>query len=156
MTLLRAFQLLGLQIDREASNLLPWLHLISWEAFRLLSLQRSNQSVVLCEAFLQGTLWTVVFVSLCAAELQGGFQPVMVVALNAVEAPRFLQTMVLVAQLSCVQKNGMPSSCDVFSGADKLLNSFSVALGAVFLLGCLPAVVLVSLRAMENLGCHRM
>ena len=44
----------SLQRDREALDLLPWLHYISWEDFRLLGLQRSSPAVVLCEAVLQG------------------------------------------------------------------------------------------------------
>ena len=61
-------------------------------AFRLFGLQRSSQAVVLCEAVLQGDLWTVVSVSLCAAEIQGGFHSVGSVVLHATKLPGVLQT----------------------------------------------------------------
>jgi hypothetical protein len=77
-------------------------------------LQWSSQAVVLCEAVLGGGEWLqiVVSVSLFEAELQGCFQSV--------------------GQLPC-----MPSSCGLFTGADKLTISCSVTLCAADLLGCL-------------------
>jgi hypothetical protein len=77
---------------------------ISWEAFRLLGLQRSSPAVVLWETVLYGVLLIVVSVSLCAADLQGGFQSLGSV-MNSVKPLGVLQTVALIAQLPCVPRN---------------------------------------------------
>ena len=135
------------QRGREAADLLPWLQQISWEAFKLLSFQRSSQAVVPCAAFLQGIIWTVVSVPLCAAELPGVFWSVGSLALHATEPLGGLQTVVSVAQLPCVQR-----SCGIFRGVDQLVTSYSVALCASDLLGCPRLWCQTALRAKDLLG----
>lgn len=82
---MEAFKLWSLQKGREAADMLPQLQQISWESFRLLSLQRRSQAVALCVVDLQDSLRTVGYVFLCAAELQGGCQTIGSVVLQAAE-----------------------------------------------------------------------
>ena len=71
----------------------------------------------------------MVSVSLCVAELQGGFHYVESGAMHATEPPGSLQTVVPVGQFPVYRgAPGMPSSCGVFRGEDKLEISCSVAL----------------------------
>ena len=95
----------------------------------------SSQTVVLCEAVLQGGLITLVPVSLCTADLQGGLQSDLSLALQHRASRRALDCGVW-----CPVYKGAPemlSSCVVYRGANKLVISFSVALCAVDLLGWL-------------------
>lgn len=96
----------------------------------MLSLQKSSQAVMLCEAVLQGCLRTVVSVSLCSVTLQSGFQSVSSVAQHIAEPLGRLQTVVPSCPV-CRRSPEMPSGCGVCCT------------------GMLQAVVLVALNTVD-------
>ena len=85
---------------REAAYLLPWQQQISWEAFRLLGLQRSSQAVVLVKMFSTGAT-DCGFCFFACSRAPEVFQSVESVALHTVEPPTptpgGLQTVVFIA-----------------------------------------------------------
>ena len=71
-----SFRRWELQKSRQSEDLWPCVQQMSWEALRLLGLQRISQAVSLCVAVLLGSVKTVEFDALSATYLLGCLQAV--------------------------------------------------------------------------------
>lgn len=69
----------------QAADLSSWLLQISWDAFRLMGLQKSSSAVTLCALFSLGDLQRMWSVALHAVELLPGLQAMVSIVLLAVE-----------------------------------------------------------------------
>lgn len=69
----------------QAADLSSWLLQISWDAFRLMGLQKSSSAVTLCVLFFLGDLQRMWSVALHAVELLPGLQSMVSIVLLAVE-----------------------------------------------------------------------